>query len=183
MKTIFIALLAATLAVAVARADAPLRAGDTFELRIGGVPAEEMSAVNGTYTIDGGGGLNLPYIGKLNAGNMTANQIQSMVERMYVDKGIYSHPTITLTVPLTGRFVNVGGAVRQPQRVAYTPDMTVLTAINAAGDFNEFADRKRVRLTSGQTTKIINCNEIAKNPALDVPVLPGDQITVKEGFW
>ena len=48
------------------------------------------------------------------------------------------------------RFVNVGGAVRSPSRMAFTEDMTLLTAINAAGGFNDFADQKRVRFLRGK---------------------------------
>jgi protein involved in polysaccharide export with SLBB domain len=36
--------------------------------------------------------------------------------------------------------VNVGGSVRTPSGVPFTEDMTLLTAINAAGGFNDFAD-------------------------------------------
>jgi protein involved in polysaccharide export with SLBB domain len=36
-------------------------------------------------------------------------------------------------VAAQARQVSVGGAVKAPQRVAYTPDLTVLSAVNAAG--------------------------------------------------
>lgn len=184
MRTAFaIACSLVLLAVTVARADAPLRIGDTFELRIGGVPPDDAVSITSTYTIDGGGGLNLPYIGKLKVDGMTSSQIQSMVERTYRDGGIFTHPSVTLVIQAQARFVNVGGHVKSPQRVAYTPDMTVLSAINAAGDFDDFADQKKVRLIRGSTVKLVNCKAIRSNPANDVPVLPGDQIQVPEGFW
>ncbi len=164
-------------------ADAPLRIGDTFELRIGGVPPEDMSSINSTYTIDGGGGLNLPYIGKLKVDGMTSAEIQSTVERTYRDTGVFTHPSVTLVIQAQARFVNVGGHVKLPQRVPYTPDMTLMSAINAAGDFDEFADQKKVRLTRGSTVKIVNAKAIRANPANDVQVLPGDQIQVPESFW
>ncbi len=163
--------------------DTPLRAGDTFDLRIGGVPPQESSAINGSYTIDGEGFLNLPYLGKMGVSNMTASQIQSMAERSYTEKGIYTHPTITITVSPAARFVNVGGQVKAPQRVAYTPDMTVLSAINAAGDFNEYADQKKVRLLRGSKVTVINCVAVRKDPSQDVKVIPGDQIQVPQSFF
>ena len=138
MKTslqLFCAAVALSIAVT-AQADAPLRAGDTFELRIGGVPTEEGVSINSIYTIDGGGGLNLPYIGKLTVENMTSSEVQSLVERTYVERGIFTHPSITLVTQAQARFVNVGGHVKSPQRVPYTPDMTLMSAINAAGDFD-----------------------------------------------
>ena len=71
--------------------------------------------------------------------HLTASAIQSTIERAYVAQGIFTHPTITLNIAPAARFVNVSGAVKSPGRVPYSADMTVLTAIVAAGDFNEFA--------------------------------------------
>lgn len=163
-------------------ADATMRSGDTFELRIGGVPTDEVVAFNNTYTIDADGNLNLPLLGKLNVSGMTPGQIQTTIERAYKARDIYTHPTITL-VSSQARFVSVGGAVKSPQRVAYTSDMTILSAINAAGDFNEFADQKRVRLLRGDKVSIVNCKDIRRDPSKDLKVLPGDQILVPEGFF
>lgn len=171
------------LSTGVVKAEAVIRIGDTFELRIGGVPIDDQQSITSTYTVDGGGGLNLPYIGKLKVDGMTSSEIQNTVERMYREGGIFSHPSVTLVIQPQARFVNVGGHVKAPQRVAYTPDMTLLSAINAAGDFDDFADQKKVRLMRGNTVKIVNAKAIRANPANDVPVLPGDQIQVPEGFW
>ena len=165
------------------KADDVLRPGDSFELRLSGVPGTESGQVSGTYTLDGSGNLNLPFIGKLAASNMTASQIQAAAERTYVNQGIYTHPTITITVAATARFVSVGGQVKSPQRVPYTPDMTVMSAINAAGDFNEFADQKRVRLTRGKQVTVVNCKAIRSDPNQDLKVSPGDQIQVPQTVW
>ena len=164
-------------------ADAQLRPGDSFDLRIGGVPADEISTVNGAYTIDGDGYLNMPYIGKVAVGGMTTGQATSTIERIYRSKDIYTNPTITLTIAATGRFVNVGGAVKSPQRVPYTPDMTVLSAINAAGDFHEFANQSKVLLLRDGKTTTVNCKEIRRNPSLDPGVRQGDQIQVPEKWF
>ncbi len=164
------------------RADVLMRSGDSFELRLGGVPGDEAGAFNNTYTIDGEGNLNLPLLGKLNISGMTPARIQTTIEQAYVSRQIYTHPTVTL-VSSQARFVNVAGAVKSPQRVAYTSDMTVLSAINAAGDFNDFANQGKVILSRGGKRQIINCKEIRKRPELDVRVEPGDQISVPESFF
>ena len=49
-----------------------------------------------------------------------------------------------------------------------------MSAILAAGDFNEYADRKRVNLVRGGKARIVNCKEVQKDPSKDVAVLPGD---------
>ena len=168
---------------ATAFADATLRPGDTFDLRIGGVPSDEMSAISSSYTLDGEGNLNLPYLGKMQVSGMNAGQIQTAVERAYTERGIFTHPTITLTISPSARFVNVGGQVKSPSRVPYTPDMTVFSAINAAGDFTEFAAQTKVRLMRGDKVIVINCKKIRSDPSQDVKVLPGDAIQVPEAFF
>lgn len=181
-KLIAIAFVLIGMTVAL-KADTIIRSGDTFDLRIGGVPGAESANINGSYTIDDNGFLNVPLLGKLSVSNMTASQIQSTVERAYVSGGVYTHPTITINVAPTARFVNVGGQVKAPQRVAFTPDMTVLSAINAAGDFNEYADQARVRLIRGSKVTTVNCKVIRKDPSQDLKVAPGDQIQVPQSIF
>ena len=81
------------------------------------------------------------------------------------------------------RQVSVGGAVKAPQRVAFTADITALAAINAAGGFNEFANQTKVRILRGRNVIPLNCKEVRKNPSLDVRLQPGDIIEVPESFF
>ena len=83
----------------------------------------------------------------------------------------------------TSRFVNVGGAVRTPSRVPFTEDMTLLTAINAAGGFNDFADQKRVRLLRGNEAKIYDVRQFRRDPSQDVKLRPGDRVEVPQSFF
>jgi polysaccharide export outer membrane protein len=83
----------------------------------------------------------------------------------------------------TTRFVNVGGAVRQPSRVAFTEDMTLLTAINAAGGFNDFADQKRVRLLRGSKVTVYDVRKFRRDPSKDVNLQPGDKVEVPQSFF
>ena len=55
----------------IAFGQATLRVGDPIELRIGGVPNEEQTQVNNTYTVDANGSINLPYINKVKAEGLT----------------------------------------------------------------------------------------------------------------
>ena len=160
-----------------------MRVGDSFDLRIGGVPSDDSAAISQNYTIDGEGCLNISYLGKMHIAGMTTSQIQSMVERAYVDRGIFTHPTITLSVQSAPRFVNVSGAVKNPSRIPFTPDMTLMSAINAANDFNDYADQKHVRLTHGGSVKGINCKKLRQYPSEDPKIEPGDSIQVPESLF
>lgn len=169
--------------VSTALADATIRPGDSFDLRIGGVPGDDQATISSNYTVDGDGFLNLPYIGRIQVARMSPSAIQALIERTYVSQQIFTHPTVTLNIAPSARFVNVSGQVKSPQRVPYTPDMTVLSAINAAGDFNDFAAQGKVHLVRDGRVSFVDCKKARGNPALDQKVLPGDQIQVPEGFW
>ena len=160
-----------------------LRVGDSFDLRIGGVPSDDQANISSNYTVDGEGNLNIAYLGKIHVAGMTASAIQNAVERAYVDRGIFTRPTVTLNIAQPPRFVNVSGQVKNPCRVPYTPDMTVMTAINGANDFNDYADQKKVRLVRGTSVQIINCKKVRQDPSLDLKVLPGDSIMVPESMF
>jgi polysaccharide export outer membrane protein len=83
----------------------------------------------------------------------------------------------------TARFVNVGGAVRTPNRVPFTEDITLLAAINAAGGFNDFADQKRVRLLRGSEVKVFDVRQFRRDPSLDIRLQPGDRVEVPQTFF
>ena len=163
--------------------DAAFRDGDTIELRIGGVPAEETQLVTGSYTVDGEGFINLPHVGKVRAAGLGQAALQRAIEAAYRGGNIYTNPTITVTVPTTLRFVNVSGDVRQPRRVEYTSDLTVLGAISAAGGFTDYADQRKVRLIRGGRVQMVDIKAVRNNPTLDIILLPGDQIEVPQSFW
>lgn len=160
-----------------------LRAGDSIEIRLGGVPIEEINQVTGTYTVDTRGFVNMPGIGRVRADGLTQDQFQDEVERKYKASGVYTSPTITVSVPLEARFVNVGGEVKLPQRIPYTPDLTVLSAITAAGGFTEYAAQTRVRVYRGAQFDVLNMRTIRRHPERDVPLQPGDSIEVMRSFF
>ena len=168
---------------ATSAADVAFRVGDTMELRIGGVPSEETQLITGSYTVDGEGFINLPHIGKVRAAGLSQADLQRAVEAAYRGGEIYTNPTITITVPTIARFVNVSGDVRQPRRVEYTTDLTVLGAISAAGGFTEYADQRKVRLLRGKEVRMIDVKAVRSNPSLDIALLPGDRIEVPQSFW
>ena len=166
-----------------AYAQATLRIGDPVELKISGVPAEDQTQVNNTYSVDADGAINLPYIGKMHAEGMTPAQLARAIEENYRSSKIYTNPNITIFMQPTARFVNVGGSVRNPSRVPFTEDMTLLTAINASGGFNDFADQRHVRLLRGNEVTVYDVRRFRKDPAQDVRLRPGDKIEVPQSFF
>lgn len=166
-----------------AHGQATLRIGDPVELKISGVPAEDQNQVNNMYSVDADGAINLPYIGKVHAEGMTPAQLSRSIEENYRSNKIYTNPNITILMQPTARFVNVGGSVRLPTRVPFTEDMTLLTAINAAGGFNDFADQRHVRLLRGNEVTVYDVRKFRKDPSQDVRLRPGDKVEVPQSFF
>ena len=164
-------------------AQATLRPGDPLEIKVGGVPNDEQLQVNNTYTIDANGSVNLPYINKVKAEGLTPAELSRAIEEAYRANKIYTNPNITILMQPTARYVNVGGSVRNPTRVPFTEDMTLLTAINAAGGFNDFADQRHVRLLRGNEAKIYDVRQFRRDPSQDVRLRPGDRIEVPQSFF
>jgi protein involved in polysaccharide export with SLBB domain len=180
----FAAFLAVSFALTLsAYAQATLRVGDPFDLKISGVPADEQAQVNNTYTVDAAGTINLPYINKVRAEGLTPAQLAAAIEGSYRAARIYTNPTITIVVGATARFVNVGGAVRNPTRVPFTEDMTLLTAINAAGGFNDFANQRKVRVLRGNQVKEYDVRQSRADPSRDIRLQPGDRVEVPQSMF
>lgn len=163
--------------------EAPLRNGDNVDLRISGVPSEEISKISALYAIDSEGSLNLPYIGKIRAAGLTAGRLQTAVENQYKSEQIFTNPTIIISLRGSERFVNVGGDVKAPQRIPYTADLTIHKAITAAGDFTDYANRRKVHLLRDGKKVEVDMTKIRKDPSLDIKLLPGDDIFVPQSWW
>ena len=105
------------------------------------------------------------------------------IEGTYRSGKIFTNPTITIVMQPNARFVNVGGAVRTPSRVPFTEDMTLLTAINAAGGFNDFADQRKVRVLRGAEVSVFDVRQSRRDPSKDVKLQPGDRVEVPQSFF
>jgi len=183
MRALFIIFLGIFAVAGSAYAQATLRVGDPVEIKISGVPPEDQNQVNNTYTVDAEGTFNLPYIGKVRAEGMTPAQLSRSIEENYRSSKIYTNPNITIMMQPMARFVNVGGSVRNPTRVPFTEDMTLLTAINASGGFNDFADQRHVRVLRGSEVTVYDVRRFRKDPSQDVKLRPGDKIEVPQSFF
>jgi len=186
MKTLSLAkafLLIFLLIPSVMRAeDVALRTGDQISLRLAGVPPEETSQVSGAYTVDGAGNINLPHIGKVHVAGLRQADVQNSVETTYKNRGIYSAPIITISVQFD-RLVDVEGDVRSPQRVRFTPDLTLLGAISATGGFTEYADQTKVSILRNGSRTFVNVKKVRQNMEADPGLQPGDKISVPRSFW
>jgi protein involved in polysaccharide export with SLBB domain len=115
-----------------------------------------------------------------NAAGKTPGQLEREIRGRYVPD-YFLNMTVTVTQKEMTRFYYVGGEVKAPGREPYIGPITLLRAIETAGDFTDFAKRTKVQLTrSGSTNKviIINCIKARADPSLDIEIHPGDKIHV-----
>jgi protein involved in polysaccharide export with SLBB domain len=120
--------------------------------------------------------ITLQYINSIKAEGKTTGELQREIHNAYVPT---FYKRLTVTVKTDRQIYYVQGYVRQSGRQEYLGPTSVLKAIASAGDFNEFANRKKVRLTRKDGTwQIVDCVKAAQNPVLDIPVFPGDKIDV-----
>jgi len=108
---------------------ATLRPGDVFEMRLSGMPAEYAGDFNLQYSVGSEGTVSVPLIGEMRAAGLTASQLERQVESKLVNDKIFTHPTVLINIAQATRYVSISGGVRQPQRLSWSNDLTLSSAI------------------------------------------------------
>jgi protein involved in polysaccharide export with SLBB domain len=118
---------------------------------------------------------------KFKAAGLRKGELEDAIYKAYVPKYF---KRLTVTVKRDQLVFFVGGEVKRPDRYVYTPGLTVLKAISAAGDFTDFAKKTNVQITrsNGKIEKI-NAKKALAHPELDLPVHPGDSIKVDRRYY
>ena len=162
-----------------------LKSGQTFALRISGVPLDEVNLVSQPFAISDLGTVKLPYLKTpIKASGMKPSTLARAIESAYKKAEIYTNPTIQISVAAgtaggAERFVSVIGEVKVPRGVGFTTGMTMLDAIAQCSGFSDFADKKKVKLTRGDKVTYHKLN--TGDPTQNVRLQPNDIITVRPG--
>jgi polysaccharide export outer membrane protein len=161
---------------AVAYADL-LHVGETVVVTLSGGPDDQVTQnPDHEEAIKEDGTITLPLIGAVQAAGKAPGQLQNEIRDLYVPK---YYVRLTVTVKSQDRVFYVGGEVKTPGRQLYVGLTTVTKAIQSAGDFTDFANKRKVWLIRANGEKIkVNCKEALEDPSKDPPVYPGDQIQV-----
>jgi protein involved in polysaccharide export with SLBB domain len=111
----------------------------------------------------------------------TTSELEKEIRARYVPK---YYVNLTVNVRQLEQFYFVGGQVKQPNRYPYAGPTTVTKAIQSAGDFTDFANKKKIKLTRPDgTSSTINWFKAQDDPRLDLPVFPGDKIHVPQRIF
>ena len=173
---------AVAIAVPAAAANSTLRPGDSFEMRLTGVDPTVLAEIaNIQYSIGSDGTVNIPLIGKMKAGGLSSTQLQDTIQNRYMADKIFTRPIVIITTQQVApqRSISVSGGVRQAGRLPWSADMTLCSAITAAGDLDDFSSGKNIRIIrESQIFGTYNKKDLDKDPAKDPKLLPGDQVVV-----
>ncbi|MCJ7448038.1 MAG: polysaccharide biosynthesis/export family protein [Bacteroidales bacterium] len=108
----------------------------------GGAVTEESAALFG-YPVDGDGNIDIPFVGKVEAGGKTLSEIKVELDSIF--KNYVADAAIT--VRLVNNYVSIIGEVRSPGRYLLTKDrVNVFEALSMAGDMSQFSNRQKVQL-------------------------------------
>jgi len=152
-----------------------LRTGDRINVSFSGLPSpierhEEQIREDGYF--------NPPLLGRpIKAAEKSIGQLQEELQKLYVPDYFKS---ATITVRRQDSYFFVGGEVKAPGMKPYLSEMTVLKAIQTAGDFTDFSRKTKIQVirANGHKEKPVNYNAALGNPKLDLPIFPGDQVIV-----
>jgi polysaccharide export outer membrane protein len=132
------------------------------------------------YLIADDGTISLPLVGNVQAAGKTPGELQEIITKLYVPQYFVR---LAVTVTAINRVYYVGGEVTRPGPEEYLGQTTVSKAIQAAGDFTQFASHD-VWLTRADGTRIrVNVDKALKDVDSDPQVFPGDQIHVPKRYF
>jgi polysaccharide export outer membrane protein len=125
------------------------------------------------------GTLSVPYAGQVNVSGRRPVDVAEEIEGRLRQRAIEPQVVVTV-VNRRSNLATVAGDANKPGRVALTPGQDrVLDAI-AAAEGNKFPDYETlVRVTRGGRQTTARLSAVHSNPANNIPVGPGDVITLE----
>jgi polysaccharide export outer membrane protein len=132
--------------------------------------------LSGTFEVASDRTMALPLIGSVDAGGLTARELESLVEQKLLD-GYLKEPRVNAEV-VNYRPFYIIGEVQKPGSYAYVSNITVLNAVAMGGGFTYRARQSRMFMTRATDPER---KEKAVSP--DTAVMPGDVIRVPERYF
>lgn len=172
LSLIFAMLLGASGAYADGNSTYKLASGDVISINVFGetdLSFEELRLTDaGTFSY--------PFIGEVQGKGKTAAEIEQLLSEKL--KGDYLvDPRVSVSV-LKYREFFISGEVKTPGGYAFQPGLTLRRAVALAGGLTERASEQRITIIRDQDPK-----RKPEHATLDTQVLPGDTITIEQGFF
>lgn len=153
-----------------------LEKGDTVIVHLQGIPQPETVE----DIVDANGMITLPLIDEVQASNRSSRQIENDIKSRYIPD-FYRNINVTVLVPSKSYYVE--GKVEDPGKFQLRGVVKVMQAIAEAGGVTEFAHPWKVTITRGDNVILLDRNAVKNNPSLDLELIPGDRVEVKEHWF
>lgn len=121
-----------------------LGAGDTIKITVENEPDLTVSG-----QVSERGTLKMPLLGEVTVNDRTTKELSEEIQKQLLN-GFLVHPVVTVSVLKYPNFL-VHGEVKKGGGYPFQPGMTVKSAIENAGGFAPFADRKHFTITRRQS--------------------------------
>jgi protein involved in polysaccharide export with SLBB domain len=162
--------------------NAQIEAGKSINITIAGVPPKDQAMITNTYPVSESGMINMPLLGPMRAAGLRSEQLQSSLQAAYRTARYYRNPTIQVIVTANvanpnQESVTVGGQVRKSGPIPYAKELTLWSAIQAAGGATEFGSMKRVTLTRDGRSKQY---DVTKPQFMQIPLQRNDTVDVPQ---
>jgi polysaccharide biosynthesis/export protein len=136
--------------------------------------------LSGRFVVRPDGRITLPLAGELNTDGHTLDEVKEKIVEMY--SKYINKPEVTVSLSRVGskKYYLVGEILRTGMFPLVVPT-TVLEAINGAGGFREFANRKKVIILRGKDRLKFNYDDVikGKNVEQNIFIENGDHIIVQ----
>lgn len=172
LLTLLLSALLSQPAWASSNAQYRLASGDVIRISVFG----EQDLSFAEIRLNASGTFSYPFIGQVQARDKTPEEVEELISE-HLRNGYLIDPRVTISV-IGYREFYISGEVQKPGGYPYQPGLTLDRAIALAGGMTERASSKRVTITrsNGESREIEKAN-------LDTPILPGDTITIDQGFF
>ena len=153
--------------------DAPyqLDAGDRLRVQVFG-----QEGLTNSYIVDESGNISMTLIGSVPVRGLTTAQVsRAIAERLR--NGYIRNPHVSVEVEVYRPFF-ILGEVNAPGQYPYVPNMTVEAAVAIAGGFAPRADKGNILLARNYNGEMMRTRILP-----DMPMRPGDTITVRERWF
>ncbi|MBV2132957.1 polysaccharide export protein [Pseudomonas sp. MAP12] len=149
-----------------------LASGDVIRINVFGEKDLSIEEIR----LNDAGIFSYPFIGDVRAKGKTAAEIEQLLTESL--KGDYLvDPRVSVSV-LTYREFFISGEVQKPGGYPFQPGLTLRRAAALAGGLTERASEGRITIIRDQ-----DASRTPEKATLDTVVMPGDTITIDQGFF
>jgi polysaccharide biosynthesis/export protein VpsN len=151
-----------------------LAAGDIISISV-----YEEADLSFQVEIGESGNITYPFIGEINASNISTNGLETLIARKLIDGEFLVHPDVSVNI-VEYRPFYIGGEVEAPGSYPFEPGLTLRKAVTLAGGFTERASRSKIFIIAEDSPA---STEPPQVDSLEIDVNPGDIITVEQRFF